>query len=196
VIAALLVVAAVEAAWADAHFDTPDMRARREKIDRLVEICEDAAAREGTVEAHFWAAIAWGEWTTVHTSVRAGLEDAAGKIRDHAQAVLRGDPSFRDGAGARLLGRLHAKAPRIPAFTGWVDRDEGIRLLRQALAISRSDPRNAYFLAEALLDHDPSAAQEARALLREVAAREPSGPHAREELETILAARSRLEALP
>lgn len=188
-IAALFVAAAIEAAWADAHFDTPDLKARRETFDRLVEVCEDAAAREGSVEAHFWAAIAWGEWTTVHGSLRAGLEDAAGKIRDHAQAVLRLDPAYRDGAGARLLGRLHAKAPRVPGFTGWVDRQEGIRLLRQALATSRDDPRNAFFLAEALLDHRPEAREEAAALLREVAAREPSGPRAREDRETIDEAR-------
>ena len=188
-IAALFVAAAIESAWADAHFDTPDARARREKFDRLVEVCEEAAARDGTVEAHFWAAIAWGEWTTVHGSVRAGLEDAAGKIRDHAEAVLRLDPAYRDGAGARLLGRLHAKAPRIPGFTGWVDREEGIRLLRSALATSRGDARNALFLAEALLDHRPGAKEEALALLREVSARAPSGPRAREDRETIDEAR-------
>jgi hypothetical protein len=82
----------------------------------------------------------------------------------------------------------------VPFVTGWIDRRQGIELLRRAHATSTRDARNALFLAEALLEHASDRRAEAIALLREVAARSPAPASVVEETETIDAARRRLAA--
>ena len=147
------------------------------------------------VRAHFWAAIAWGLWGMSHGYLEAGARGVAGKIRHHAQQVIDLDPGFADAGGLRLLGRLHSATPKIPLFTGWIDRERGIELLRKANRISTRDARNPLFLAEALLEHRPEARQEAIELLREVSARSPDPQRLVEESETIEGARQVLERL-
>jgi hypothetical protein len=118
----------------------------------------------------------------------------ASRIRRHAEVLIELDPRYADAGGLRLLGRLHTATPRVPFVTGWIDRREGIELLRRAHATSTSDARNALFLAEALLEHAPDRRAEAIALLREVAAHSPAPESVVEETETIDAACRRLAA--
>ena len=129
-----------------------------------------------------------------HGSLAAARRDAAGQIRRHAEVLIELDPRYADGGGLRLLGRLHTATPKVPFVTGWIDRRQGIELLRRAHALSTRDARNALFLAEALLEHAPDRWAEAIALLREVAARSPAPESVIEETETIDAARRRLAA--
>ena len=186
----------VEALWFRAHFTETDRTIRRQLFDRVVELSEETANHAPEApEPHFWAAIGWGEWAGVHSHLAAVVHDAPGKIRRHAEALERIDRTYRDGAALRILGRLHAVAPRVPAVTGWVDREHGIELLRQANAISTDDARNPLFLAEALLRWIPDGRVEAESLLSEVAAREPTPRAIVEESETINAARTRLAEL-
>lgn len=147
---------------------------------------------DGAAEAHFWAAINWGLWGMTYGYLASAREGVAGRIRDHATLVTLLDPAFADGGGYRLLGRLHALTPRIPFVTGWIDRGRAIDLLEQAHATSSRDPRNAFFLAEALLKFAPDRRPEAIALLREAAAHVPDPDHRIEEAETVTAAGARL----
>lgn len=125
------------------------------------------------VGAHFWAAASWGLWGMTHSRLSAVRKGVVAKVRDHARMVVLLDERYDDAGGLRLLGRLHTLAPRVPFITGWIDRREGIELLRRAADISRRDPRNPFFLAEALLAHDPDGRAEALELLRELAVRDP-----------------------
>lgn len=145
-------------------------------------------------EAHFWAGINWGLWGMTFGYLASAGEGVAGRIRDHATLVTLIDPAFADAGGRRLLGRLHALTPRIPFVTGWIDRARAIELLEQAHATSTRDPRNAFFLAEALLEFAPDRRAEALTLLREAAAHTPDPTHRVEQLETIHAAATRLAA--
>lgn len=185
-----------EALWREGHFVAKTEEEKRERFDRLVEVAEEGATiargRPGAIDQEFWAAVAWGEWASVHAMPMSAFRRVPARIRDHAERVLALDPDYRDGAGARLLGKLYADVPRVPGLSGWADREEGIRLLRRAYAISRRDPRNALFLAEALLEHEPGSRAEAIALLREAAACVPRDDHRDEDDETIAAARARL----
>jgi hypothetical protein len=164
-----------------------------------VEIAEAAvdrarAARDprAEVEARFWAAIAWGTWATSHGTVAAGLRGAAARIRDHAERAAAIDEGWRDAGPLRLLGRLHTVAPRVPLFSGWIDRRYGIARLERAVELSRADPRNELFLAEALLRNAPARRAEAAALLAGLAARAPDADETVEQSETLAAARRRL----
>lgn len=187
----------VEALYFAGHFADRDPEVGRRRFERAVEVSEEACSRAGgagpeAVEAHFWAAISWGIWGMSHSTLAAAARDVAGKIRDHASRVAALDPGYRDAAGWRILGRLHSQVPRVPLVTGWVDREEGIALLRKANAASDRDPRNPLFLALALLAEHPRERAEALALLRAVAARAPRADYLIEETEMIDEARKAL----
>lgn len=208
----------MEATYFEGYFLTPGASERRRRFDRVLELSERSlellAARAGVegsldampperradvlrgvpgaARAYFWNAVAWGLWGMSHSRVAAGMHGAAGAIRDAAGTVVLLDERYENAGGLRLLGRLHTATPRVVLFTGWIDRARGIELLRRACELSRADPRNPLFLAEALLDYRPEARAEALALLRDVAGRRPDPALAVEQSETIEAARRRL----
>jgi len=211
----------IEALWFSAHFAATEKGAARRDLDLAVELADDAierieasasaalAAAGGDLdrmaaalasvpdagEAHFWAAIAWGEWGLERGSLAAVARGVPARLRRHAELAARLAPDLRDGGGLRLLGRVHTTMPHLPLVSSWVDRERGVELLRSALETSDRDPRNLVFLAEALLDYRPAARAEAIDLLRRAVARPPDPIERVEQSETLSAARARLSAL-
>jgi tetratricopeptide (TPR) repeat protein len=126
----------------------------------------DALRRaDHAVALHFWAAVAWGQWALAHGKLAAVRQGAARRVRDLAQIVVDLDPTYEQGGGYRLLGRLHDQCPRIPFLTGWVSHDRGLQYLRQALALNPANTVDLVFLAEAILAHDRTRRAEAVRLL-------------------------------
>jgi hypothetical protein len=121
----------------------------------------------------YWGAVHWGQWGQHFGPLAAVKEGVAKKVRDCGEVARLLSPEYEQGGPYRLLGRLHAVAPRVPLFTMWIDHDLAIEYLEKAHAAS-DDSLTRMFLAEALLDHGP-ASERARAmtLLEEAAAAEP-----------------------
>ena len=147
------------------------------RADKLAELplerrAELLRAVPGAAEAHYWATAAWGLWGMTRNPLRALSAGVGSKVRDHSRLLAAIDERHRDAAGLRMLGRFHTEAPKVPLITGWIDRARGLAMLRRALAISRDDPRNLLFLAEAILAHDEDHRDEALALLRELVTRD------------------------
>ena len=131
------------------------------------------ADRPDGAEVVFWGALAWGAWgdsIDMLTAVRAGV---GGKVRMLTELAVAVDPNYADAGGHRILGRLHAVAPKVPFFTGWVDRKLAVEQLRRAVEVAPDNPDNLLFLAEALLEHTDDAEREARRLLEEAVAVAP-----------------------
>jgi hypothetical protein len=120
-----------------------------------------------------WSAADWGLWGNAFGKLAAARQGVGEKVRDWAETLIALDDRFEGGAGHRVLGRLHAEAPKVPFFTGWVDHDKAISELDRALAIAPAELSNRYYLADALLVHRPAAKARALSLLREVAAAKP-----------------------
>ena len=120
---------------------------------------------KGSPALYLWTAGHWGEWALVRGKFAAARSGIASRLRDLAQTVIEIDPLFEDGAGYRILGRLHSEAPRIPFITGWVSRDKALQYLRRAHRIGPEHPVTLYFLGEAILDHEPEKKNEALRLL-------------------------------
>lgn len=135
-------------------------------------------------EVLFWATITWGVWGMTFGDFKAALNDVAGKCARYSKLLMEIDPKYRDGAGYRLLGRLHTVVPKIPFFTNWIDREHGIKLLQMAVATSTKDLRNELFLGEALYKYKPDQKQFALELIKGVAS-EPEPTDKPEVLETI-----------
>jgi tetratricopeptide (TPR) repeat protein len=127
----------------------------------------------GSVALYFWAGVSWGEWALARGKLAAARQGAASRIRDLAQTVIDIDPAYEQGGGYRILGRLHDQSPKIPLLTGWISRDKAISLLRKGLELGPDNTINQFFLAEAILNHQPSNVAEARRLLERCAAATP-----------------------
>jgi len=138
---------------------------------------------------HFWGAVVWGQWADRVGSLKAAREGVAGELRTLAGTALELDPGYADAGPHRFLGRLHSEAPRIPFITGWVDRDLAVQHLERAVELAPDEPENALFLAEALLEHRPRRAGEARALLIDLSERQPRPDHLLEDSRTLERAR-------
>ena len=123
-------------------------------------------ATPGAAAAYFWTAAAWGQWALARGTFAAARAGVAGRVRDLCATVIALDPALEEGGGYRVLGRLHDQAPRIPLLTGWVSRAKAVEYLRKSYELGPRNPVTWFFLAVAILDHDPSHADEGRRLLR------------------------------
>jgi tetratricopeptide (TPR) repeat protein len=142
---------------------------------------------------HFFAAVHWGLWGETKGAMAAVRQGIAKRIRDHALIAIALDEAFERGAPRRFLGRLHAVAPRVPLFTGWVNRDEAIAQLERAVEIAPADLTNRLYLAEARLEHDPEHAAAARSEIAAVIAADPAADNLVEDRRTQVEARAALE---
>jgi tetratricopeptide (TPR) repeat protein len=119
---------------------------------------------------YFWAAVAWGSWGEVHGRLAAVRQGVATRVRDYAEVVVLLDETFEEAGGHRILGRLHAVAPSVIFFTGWIDRDKAVEHLTRAVELGPENPDNQVFFADALLEHRKARKAEALQILRRVLA--------------------------
>jgi tetratricopeptide (TPR) repeat protein len=147
----------------------------RAKLDAMSP-AEAAKAVGGVPEAKplfLWAAVHWGLWGDVFGRLAAARQGVGDRVKRYAETLIALDERYEDAGGHRILGRLHTLAPKVPFITGWVDRDKAVSELRKAVALGPDNFDNHLFLAEALLDHQPDKAPEAREILRRLLARQP-----------------------
>jgi len=150
---------------------------------------------KGSPALYLWTAGHWGEWGLARGKFAAARSGAAARVRDLAQTVIEIDPLFEDGAGYRVLGRLHSEAPSIVFITGWVSREKALQYLRRAHQIAPSHTANSFFLAEAILDHEPAKRDEAIRLLEQCSATPPRPDFILEDSKYAGVARKRLDEL-
>ncbi|HEX4494167.1 MAG TPA: hypothetical protein VIE43_00735 [Thermoanaerobaculia bacterium] len=157
-----------------------DRLAKRTAVGRAkLDAMSPAAAAKavgGVPEAKplfLWAAVHWGLWGDVFGRLAAARQGVGDRVKRYAETLIALDEHYEDAGGHRILGRLHTLAPKVPFITGWVDRDKAVSELRKAVALGPDNFDNHLFLAEALLDHQPDKAPEAREILRRLLARQP-----------------------
>ncbi len=151
----------------------------RKKLDKMTpeELCEAFREVPEAVPIYYWGGVHWGLWGEVFGKIAAARQGVGQRIRDYSLVVIGLAPAeYEDAGGYRLLGRLHTVAPKIPFFTGWINREAAIRELRRAVEIGPAEPYNAFYLADALLQYQKDRKHEAIELLRELSALEPR-PH-------------------
>lgn len=166
----------------------------RERLDKMTPK-EVAKALAGTPEAaalHLWAGVHWGLWGDAYGRMAAARQGVGDRVLRYAEVGIALDETYDDAAGHRMLGRLHTLAPKVPFVTGWVDRDKAVSELRRAVALAPDNLLNRLYLAEALLEHHPGKAGEAREILRKLAARAPSPQRVVEDEKALADARALL----
>jgi hypothetical protein len=159
-----------------------------------VELVAHVKGRADVAPCFLWAAVNWGKWALVFGKTAAARQGAAAKIRDYATAVVRLDPSYDEGGGYRVLGRLHHQTPAIPFITGWASRAEALENLRLAVETAPRNFVNRLYLAEALWDYEKGKRPEARRMLEALAADTPSAALAVEDARAQEDARALLAA--
>jgi hypothetical protein len=163
-------------------------------IDAVPEVLAASGLKDRSDAApvYFWAAVAWGEWAVSTGKVEAAKTGAAEKIRDYASIVIGVDPSFEEGGGYRVLGRLNDQAPWIPFITGWVSREDGVKYLRLAMQQNDRNFVNRHYLAEALWGGAEGEKAEAIRLEEGIVADAPSPQYLIEDLAIQSSARKNL----
>ena len=79
-----------------------------------------------------------------------------------SEVVIDIDEEIEEAGGHRVLGRLHSEAPKLPFFTGWVDRKTAVSELRREPSSWRPTPRSpSTTLPTPSLEHFPDQEQEA-----------------------------------
>jgi hypothetical protein len=122
---------------------------------------------------HFWSALSWGAWSRTVGLLSAVRQGVAGRLHRYASVALALEPGYDEGGPYRLLGRLHARLPRVPFLSGWVERERAIPLLEAGYALAPENPGNQLLLAVTLLELAPERRSEAIALLDAVADLDP-----------------------
>ena len=136
-------------------------------------------------ELCFWSSASWGLWGQYSGIMAAIRKGVVKKIRSFAEIMILLDDQVEKGGGHRLLGRLHTRVPKIPLFTGWVNRDLSISELRLSLEIAPDDLLSKYYLAEALLKYRTSEKQEAMDILQDIVKSQPDAGRLVEDTRTI-----------
>ncbi|HKI05914.1 MAG TPA: hypothetical protein VKK31_28290 [Thermoanaerobaculia bacterium] len=170
----------------------------RAKLDAMTP-AQAAQALSGIPEAKpvfLWAGVHWGLWGDVFGRLAAARQGVGDRVRRYSEVLIALDERYEDAAGHRILGRLHTLAPKVPFVTGWVDRDKAVSELVRAVALGPDNLDNHLFLAEALLEHQPAKAAEARGILRRLLARQPSPELAVEQARTLVNAKALLAKHP
>lgn len=180
---------------AEAALDRLAQRAGgRRRLDAMAP--QDAArALAGIPQAkpvHLWAAVHWGLWGDSFGRLAAARQGVGDRVRRAAEILVALDERYEEAAGHRILGRLHTLAPKVPLVTGWVDRDKAVAELRRAVVLGPDNFLNHLYLAEALLEHRPERAGEARDILRRLTARRPSAERPIEDERALADARALL----
>ena len=155
---------------------------------------EPFRAVEGAAALVFWCGVAWGQWSVDH-KVAAAWQGAGGRIRDLAETAVALAPDYEQGAPHIVLGRLHTESPRIPLVTGFVSRKKGLEQLRKAVSLSPGNSVAQWFLAVAILAHEPASRVEAVRLLRACASAPPRADYLVEDRHYAQLARERLRSL-
>ncbi len=159
------------------------------------EIAEALRDEPDAAEIYFWSAAHWGLWGKYRGKIAAARQGVATRVRDYAQVTALLDENLEEAGGHRILGRLHSEAPRLPFVTGWVDHEEAVSHLEKAAELDPGALLTKLFLAEALLEHQPSRRAEALSLLEAVAVSQPDPAMVVEETKTIEDARAVLESI-
>jgi tetratricopeptide (TPR) repeat protein len=146
-------------------------------------------------ELYFWGAVHWGLWGESFGTMASVRRGVAGRIRRYGESAKALVPDYQNAGAYRLLGRLHALAPRVPLFTGWIDHDLAVDYLERAVELAPEDPLNLYFLADALLEYRRDQSERAARLLESAAGATPRPDRPIEDAEAITDARARLAKL-
>src|SRR3954454_6201191 len=170
----------------------------RQKLDALApaQAAKAVAAVPEAKPLFLWAAVHWGLWGDVFGRLAAARQGVGDKVRRYSEILIALDERYEDAAGHRILGRLHTLAPKVPFFTGWVDRDKSVSELRRSVYLGPDNLNNQVFLSEALFEYQPAKAAEARDVLRRLIARPPTPEWVVEQEKSLVNARALLAKHP
>jgi tetratricopeptide (TPR) repeat protein len=143
----------------------------------------------------FWSSANWGLWAQNSGRLAALFAGVVSKIHQFAEVMVLMDASVEEGGSHRLRGRLHFRVPKIPFFTGWVDRDLAISEIRLSLEVAPDSLLSQFYLAEALLKFRDANSAEAIGLLRQVVASQADPRRLVEDLRTQEQAKELLTSL-
>lgn len=118
-----------------------------------------------------WYMTCLGKWAETYGKINAAREGVVDKLKGYCEKLIKIDPLYGNGSGYRIFGAIHYEAPYIPFFLTWPSNNEAVKLLTKAYAISKEEPSNNYYLAQALYKDNQK--EEAIQMLRQIVTTAP-----------------------
>jgi len=138
---------------------------------RWAEIALDHGSPEAG-RVHYYLAINLGLAARTHAALAV---KNLGRLEKALLDAAREAPAEEQGGPLRMLGALYLLAPPWPDGIG--DGDKALEYTRKAVELHPEHPLNLLFLAQALLEVEEDACEEARALLLRARALIEQGPY-------------------
>jgi tetratricopeptide (TPR) repeat protein len=144
-------LAAIQAAWAAANYETPAGAARVQAFEALSERAQAfVKAFPGRPEPLIWQGIV----LSTYAGAKGGLGalGLAKQSRAALEAAMKIDPGALQGSAYTSLGTLYYKVPGFPV--GFGNKGKAREYLQQALAINPDGIDPNFFYGEFLLEQD------------------------------------------
>ena len=181
-------LAAVQAAWAAANYETPAGAARVQAFEALSKRAQGMVdAFPGKPEPLIWQGIV----LSTYAGAKGGLGalSLAKQSRAALEAALKIDPGALQGSAYTSLGTLYYKVPGFPI--GFGNKGKAREYLQHALAINPDGIDPNFFYGELLLEEDeyPQAIEHLQRALRapQRPGREAADADRRKEIEVLIA---------
>jgi tetratricopeptide (TPR) repeat protein len=142
-------LSAIQQAWAQASYRTPDAAARKQAFATLAtRAAALSKAYPGQAEPLVWEGIV----LSTYAGAKGGLGalGLAKQAREKLQAAIKIDPGTLEGSAYTSLGTLYHKVPGFPL--GFGDDARAKDLLQHALQLNPAGIDPNYFYGELLFD--------------------------------------------
>ena len=141
----------------------------------------------------YWYLVNLGSWAEVYGVIAAARSGFADTMKVHSEKIIELDSYFNDGGGYFMLGVVHLRAPYVPFFLSWPDKDKAEELLKSASLIGKFTLPQKFNYAKALYKNNKK--EEAFDLLKDVINSTPSGKGRVEMWDQIIEAKEFIESI-
>ena len=135
----------------------------------------------------YWYLVNLGSWAEVYGVIAAARSGFADTMKIHSEKIIELDNEYKDGGGYFMLGVVHLRAPYVPFFLSWPDKNKAERLLESATLTGKNTLPQKFNYAKALYRNNQKT--KAKKLLEEITNSTPKGENKVEEWDQIIEAK-------
>ena len=134
----------------------------------------------------YWYLVNLGSWAEEYGVIAAARSGFADTMKVHSEKIIKLDNKYNDGGGYFMLGVVHLRAPYVPFFLSWPDKDKAEKFLKSASITGEYTLPQKFNYAKALYKNNKT--KEALDLLKDIIKSTPSGENRVESWNQIIEA--------
>ena len=139
----------------------------------------------------YWYLVNLGSWAEVYGVIAAARSGFADTMKAHSEKIIELDNKYNDGGGYFMLGVVHLRAPYVPLFLSWPDKNKAEQLLKSAATTGKFTLPQKFNYAKSLYENNNK--KEAFVILQEIIQSTPTGENQVEMWDQIIEAKQYME---